>query len=171
METAKVDPDFITVTCLEWKHVLADERIKDIIIGSLRFLSNEKRINVFAFVIMNNHIHIIWQLRGNHRRENVQRDFLKYTGQRILGLLREFRSPLLDDLRVAAKDRKYQVWERDALSIPLYSDKFFMQKLNYIHNNPVRAGLCKYPEDYYYSSAAFYYKNVANFDFLVHFEG
>jgi hypothetical protein len=93
---------------------------------------------------------------GDHRRVSVQRDFLKYTSQQILRKLKDVNSPILNELQVNTSDRKFQVWERNALSIPLYSDRFFMQKLDYIHRNPVEAGLCRYPEDYYYSSAAFY---------------
>jgi putative transposase len=120
---------------------------------------------------MSNHIHLIWQILADHNRSNVQRDFLKYTSQRILARLEAVKSPLLEELRVNAKGRKYQVWERNALSVLLYTDRFFFQKLDYIHKNPVEAGLCRYPEDYYYSSAAFYYKNIENFDFLLHFAG
>jgi putative transposase len=171
MDYAKVEPDFITVTCLEWKYLLSDDRCKDIIVESLKFLVSQKRVYVFAFAIMSNHMHLIWQMRGDHRREDVQRDFLKYTAQRILRFLRAVQTPALSELYVKAKDRKYQVWERNALSIPIYSDEFLRQKLQYIHENPVRAGLCKYPEDYHYSSASFYLRKNANFDFLVHYEG
>lgn len=78
---AKEHAEFITVTCLEWKHILKEERFKNIIITSLSFLSKAKRISVYGFVIMSNHFHLIWQMLGDHKREEVQRDFLKYTGQ------------------------------------------------------------------------------------------
>ena len=51
---------------------------------------------------------------------------------------------------VNAKDRKYQIWERNPLSIDLWTNKVFMQKMEYIHNNPVAAGICVYAEDYKY---------------------
>ncbi|MBX2966857.1 MAG: transposase [Cyclobacteriaceae bacterium] len=168
---AKQHPDFITTTCLEWKPVLHDDRFKDIITESLRFLSNENRIVVYGFVIMNNHFHLIWQIRGDHTRDGVQRDFLKYTGQQILKHLRNGSSPLLQALLVNAKDRKHQVWERNSLSVPLWTSNVIWQKLNYIHNNPVRAGLCENPWDYKYSSARFYLKHEKDWDFLVHIDG
>ena|SRR5688572_9434312 len=168
---AKQHPDFITVTCLEWKPILADDRFKEIIIDSLRFLTNEKRIIVYGFVIMQNHFHLIWQIHGDHVRENVQRDFLKFTGQQILKHLRNERSFLSHELIVKAQDRNRQVWERNSLSIPLWSDKVIWQKLEYIHDNPVRAGLCELPEDYKYSSAGFYLKGEKNWDFLQHVDG
>ena len=168
---ASTYPDFITVTCLEWKPILAQEHSKQIITNSLLFLSKEKRVTVYAFVILDNHFHLIWQMRGVHNRENVQRDFLKYTAQHLLKDLRNEGSSLLKETIVHAKDRKQQVWERNSLSIPLWSHKVFLQKLEYIHQNPVSAGLCRYPEEYKYSSAGFYYKNRKDWDFLVHFNG
>jgi putative transposase len=171
MPSPKDYPDFITITCLEWKHILANNAFKDIIIDSLRFLSQQERIRVFAFVIMDNHQHLIWQMLGDHKRDDVQRDFLKFTSQQIIKCLRNDNSPLLQELYVGSKDRKHQVWERDPLSIPLISENFFMQKLEYIHKNPVAAGICRYPEEYTYSSAAFYYKGASDYDFLVHYDG
>src|SRR5207302_453138 len=109
---AKEHSEFATITCLEWKPILIEDRFKDIITDSLSFLSKEKRVSVYAFVIMSNHFHLIWQMLGDHEREDVQRDFLKFTGQQILKHLRNEQSPLQKDLLVNAKDRKYQVWER-----------------------------------------------------------
>jgi putative transposase len=151
-------PDFITITCLNWIPLLEHDRFKDIVISSLDFLIRAYRINVYAFVIMPNHLHLIWQMVGNHKREDVQRDFLKFTGQQILKVLRNEKWSLQGELLVMAKDRKHQVWERNSLSIPLWSDNVMWQKLTYIHHNPVKAGLCKYPDDHEYSSASFYHK-------------
>ena len=120
---------------------------------------------------MTNHLHLIWQINGDHKREDVQRDFLKFTSQQILKQLRNTSSHLQSELLVNAKDRKYQVWERNSLSVPLWSDKVMRQKLEYIHENPVRAGLCNYPEEYKYSSACFYLRNKKYWDFLVHIDG
>jgi len=108
---------------------------------------------------------------GEHQREAVQRDFLKYTAQQILKILRNEKSQLQRELLIHAKDRKFQIWERNSLSIPLWSDKVMLQKLEYIHYNPVKAGMCLYPEDYQYSSAAFYHKGERRWDFLSHFDG
>jgi putative transposase len=168
---AKRYADYLTVTCLEWLPLLKDDCMKDIIIDSLSFLTKNNRVSVYAFVIMSNHFHLIWQILGNHRRDAVQRDFLKFTAQQILRMQRGKSLPILDDLQVNAKDRKYQVWERNSLSVPIWSEKFLWEKLEYIHNNPVRAGLCKYPEDYRYSSAGFYYNGDRHWKFLVHCDG
>jgi putative transposase len=98
----------------------------------------------------------------------VIRDFLKYTSQQLLIVLAEEDPVLYNELRVNASDRTYQVWQRDSLRIPLWSNKVFNQKLDYIHWNPVRAGLCSYPEEYRYSSASFYFNNQSEWEFLTH---
>lgn len=161
-------PDFITITCLNWIPLLEQDRFKDIIISSLDFLICADKINVYAFVIMPNHLHLIWQILGNYKREDVQRDFLKSTGQQILKVLRKERPPVQGDLMVMARDRRFQVWERNSLSIPLWSDNVMWQKLTYIHYNPVKAGLCNHPEEYKYSSASFYHNGVRKWNFLTH---
>lgn len=168
---AKEYPDFITITCLEWKYVLADNRFKEIVIRSMKFLVAQNRVAIYAFCIMDNHLHMIWQMKGDHLRVNVQRDFLKYTSQQILKILIREQSPILETLIVNALDRKYQIWERNSLSVPLYSDNFFDQKFAYIHRNPVAADMCRFPEDYPYSSAAFYFHKDRTFDFLTHYKG
>jgi putative transposase len=161
-------PEFITVTCLDWKYLLAGDHRKHIIANSLRFLVVEGRAIVYGFVIMTNHFHLIWQFTGGHQPHAVIRDFLKYTSQQLLIVLAEEDPVLYNELRVNASDRTYQVWQRDSLRIPLWSNKVFNQKLDYIHWNPVRAGLCSYPEEYRYSSASFYFNNQSEWEFLTH---
>jgi hypothetical protein len=94
---------------------------------------------------------------------------MKYTGQQILRGLREIDSPYVSALHVGAKDRKYQVWERNGLSFSLVSHGVIDQKFNYIHMNPVNARLCRYPWEYEYSSADFYYQGEMILAFLHQF--
>jgi len=162
-------PQFFTATILEWKKLLKPEKYKSIIIDSLRFLVSDKRIKLFAFVIMDNHIHLIWQIMDEMKEKDVQRDFLKYTAQRIKQDLYRNHKSVLAMFLVRAKDRRYQFWERNALSIELRTEKVFLQKLNYIHANPVRAGLCQHAEHYKYSTARFYEKQIDEWGFITHF--
>ena len=150
---------FFTATILNWIKVLDDDKLKDIIIDSLRFLIKEKRIRLFVYVIMPNHIHLIWQIREPHILPVVQRDFLKFTSQQIIKILRNENPAMLEQLKVNAADRKYQVWERNPLSVELVSDKVIEQKRDYIHLNPVRGKwkLCNKYYEYRYSSAGYYY--------------
>lgn len=163
------NPQFFTATILEWKRLLKPEKYKDIIISSLQFLVENNRIKVNAFVIMNNHIHLIWQMEAGRKPAAVQRDFMKYTAQKIKQDLIRNHPEVLMHFKVNAKDREYQFWERNALSIELTTLEMLKQKLEYIHYNPVRAGLCDLPEEYRYSSAKFYETGVNDWTFLTHF--
>ncbi len=132
---------------LKWKHLQKPDKYKDIIISSLAFLVKHKRCKVYGFVIMPNHIHIIWKINENHKLENVQRDFLKFTDQQIKLDLKSNYPDLLEKFKVNLKDREYQFWQRNPLSVYLYSCKAIEQKLDYIHLNPLqeRWNLATYP--------------------------
>ena len=162
-------PQFFTATIIEWKKLLAPDKYKDIIIDSLRFLVNENRIKLNAFVIMENHLHLIWQMQPKNKPAAVQRDFLKYTAQQIKSDLQKNHPDMLAQLKVNSKDRTYQIWKRNSLSIELSSVKVFQQKLDYIHYNPVKAALCNFPEAYRYSSASLYVLNKTEWEFLTHY--
>jgi len=170
METKITEyPQFFTATNLEWKRLLQLNKYKDVIVNSLRFLVEDKRVILYAFVVMDNHVHLIWQMQQGIKAENVQRDFLKYTAQQIKKDLTKNHPAVLEYFKVNAKDRVYQFWERNALSIELRTDKVFEQKLNYLHYNPVRAGLCNLPEEYAYSTAKWYETNINNWEFITQY--
>ena len=166
-------PQFFTATILEWKHLLKHDKFKDIVINSLLFLKNEKSIVVNAFVIMPNHIHLIWQIQDGFKQDKIQMRFLKFTAQQMKFDLIKNDKIELERYRVDAKDREYQFWERNALSIDLWSPRVFTQKLDYIHNNPLQARwrLAKSPEEYKYSSARFYETGYDEFGLLTHYAG
>lgn len=161
-------PQFFTATIVGWKKLLRPHKYKDIIIESLRFLTVERRIKLYSFVIMPNHIHVIWQMQPLINPAHVQRDFLKYTAQQMKFDLEMNHPKVLPYFKSATNDRSCQFWKRRALSIELRTSSVFEQKLTYIHWNPVRAGICKLPEEYKYSSALFYHTGVDNWGFLTH---
>ena len=171
MEILDTHPHFFTATIYEWKKLLKPDKYKQLILDSLSFLVENKRVYVYAFVLMDNHIHLIWQFREGHTREQVQRDFLKFTAQQIKKDLKMHHPRVLPFFEVNLKDRKYQFWKRNPLSVDLYSAAVFEQKLVYIHQNPVKAGYVEHAEDYYYSSAKFYEEGSTEFGFLSHYEG
>lgn len=162
---------FFTATISEWRPILRYHHYKNIIVDSLRFLIKEKRVILYAFVIMPNHLHLIWQILEPHKSKDVQRDFLKYTSQQIKADLKRNYPKLLEVFRVNTSDREYQIWKRASLIIPLWSEGVFLQKLEYIHLNPLKAELCQYPEDYEYSSAAFYELGRDHFEMVTHHAG
>ncbi len=67
------------ITELESEKFLAPVKYKDIMVDSVKFLVDDKRITLNAFVIMDNHIHLIWQMLSKIKPDAVQRDFKKYT--------------------------------------------------------------------------------------------
>jgi putative transposase len=166
-------PQFFTATILEWKPLLKEDSFKDIIIKSLDFLSKENSIVIYAFVIMPNHIHLIWQIQDGYKQELIQMRFLKFTAQQMKFLLLDTKDERLSSFLTNAKDRKYQFWERNSLSIDLWNPEVFIQKLDYIHNNPLQDKwqLAMYPEEYKYSSARFYESDIDEFGFLKHYSG
>ena len=117
---------------------------------------------------MSNHIHLIWQPLPGQTLSTIQHSLLKYTAQEFKIDLHKNNPALPEQFKVAAKDRAYQFGERNSLSIELRSSKVFNQKLEYFHYNPVKAGLCTVPEEYYYSSAKFYATGIDDFDMLTH---
>lgn len=162
---------FFTATILEWKHLLKQDKYKQVITDSLAFLAEEKRVTIYGFVIMPNHIHLLWRINENYKRKDVQRDFLKFTAQKIKLDLQTNHPLVLEKFLVNAKDRKYQIWERNPLSIDTYTREVLLQKLNYIHNNPIQEKwkLSDTPEEYKYSSAAYYICNNEDWKFITHY--
>ena len=150
-----------------------DDSYKDIIIKSLKFLKAEGSVVIYAFVIMPNHIHLIWQIQDGYKQDNIQMRFLKFTAQQMKSRLTDTNDPKLSQFIVNAKDRKYQFWERNSLSVDLWTQEVFMQKLDYIHNNPLQEKwrLVGFPEDYTYSSAKFYESGIDEFGLITHFDG
>jgi putative transposase len=147
---------------------MANDRYKEIVIGSLRHLSEKGKIDVFAFVIMPNHIHLIWRINELNGKETAQGSFLKFTAHAFKKALRLSSPAELAKYTVKASNKEYEFWQRDSLAVPLYTRAVALQKLTYIHNNPV-AGHWQLAADftqYRYSSAKYYECNEKIFDFL-----
>jgi putative transposase len=158
---------FWTATINKWQRLLEDDDYKDVIINSLAHLSDKKLIDVFAFVIMPNHIHLIWRINANNGKETTQGSFLKFTAHEFRKMLFT-KNGQLSKYFVKASNKQHEFWQRDSLAIHLFTPKVFFQKLDYIHNNPLQGhwSLVKEPVDYKYSSAKFYQEGVKVFGFL-----
>lgn len=164
--------DFFTATNLNWLPVLQNDFHKQILVEAIKHRVDNETLTVYGFVIMPNHFHIIWRINGNVNKADFQRDFMKFTARSILKFMKMNNDILLPRLKVNAGDREQQLWERNSLSIELYTESVFIQKLDYIHNNPLQNKwqLCEVPEDYYFSSAKFYESGgERDFGILSHF--
>jgi REP element-mobilizing transposase RayT len=162
---------FYTDTIFQFKHLLADDNLKLIIINSLKYLVDQKLAEIFGYVIMPNHIHLIWNLLNHSRKESVAGSFSKFTAHEFKKYLQIHNPNLLMEYRSDKTDRKFQFWKRDPLAIPLSNENILIDKLDYTHNNPVKEKwkLAINPEDYRFSSASFYTSGNDEFNFLSHF--
>ena len=157
---------FWTATIHKWQQLLEPAANKQLIVDYLKKLSDDGLISVYAFVIMPNHIHLIWEQHKLNGKELPKASLLKFTGHEFLKQLKaESKSYLY---AVKAANKLHEIWQRDALGIPIYSVKVARQKLDYIHNNPVK-GKWQLAQDYlsyHYSSARFYETGIDEFGFL-----
>lgn len=164
-------PQFLTATIIDWKHLLLDNQHKNIIVDSLKFLVTDKRIILNAFVILSNHMHLIWQPTFAYSLSDIQTFLMTHTAKQFKRSLANKDAAALEAYEVNKYDRMYQFWKRESLSIELRTHAVYMQKLEYIHYNPVKASQCIHPEDYYYSSAKFYFNGADDFGMLTHYLG
>ncbi len=159
---------FWTATINKWQYLLMDDHYKNIILNSLTYLSEKGKIDVFAFVIMPNHLHLIWRINEDNGKETTQGSFLKYTAHEFRKRLLLKGKNRLSKYAVEAINKSHEFWQRDSLAIHLYTKNVAYQKLNYIHLNPLSKHwkLVKDPCEYKYSTANFYEKGVKNFEFV-----
>jgi REP element-mobilizing transposase RayT len=154
---------FITATVVDWVDVFSRKTYKDCVIESLDFCIKNKGMILYGFVIMSNHIHLIIQSE-NSKLSDLIRDFKKFTAKTILNKIEtqpESRADwMLKRFEFACKrhnrNEKYQFWQYGNHPEEIFSEKFFWSKLDYIHLNPVRAGIVSKASHYVYSSASNY---------------
>jgi len=162
---------FYTATILHWQKLLENDTYKLIIIESLTHLVQQQKIKVYGFVIMPNHIHLLFENTDMNGKEMPYVSLMKYTAHRFLQELRKEDLSLLNKFKVDRNTRAHQFWQRNALPVEMYDRKIFEQKLDYIHLNPLQQHwqLATDPNDYFYSSCAFYEKEDMRFNWLSHY--
>lgn len=163
---------FFTATNLNWLPLLDTDERKQIITDSLGYMVKEGKAQVFAFVIMPNHFHVLWSVKNDYTLSNIQRDLLKFTAQKIKFNLQDTNDSRLLLLHSSQNDRAFQIWERRPKWKQVTNREMAFQKLNYIHGNPLQGkwNLCKTTIDYRFSSALFYETGVDDFAFLTHLQ-
>lgn len=157
---------FLTFTVMGWIDIFSRKRYKDIIIDSLNYCKQNKGLQIGGYVIMTNHIHFIWTAENNNLSD-VVRDFKTFTSKAILKSIQEEPESRKDWLLYMFKfyanrtneNEVFKLWTSNNHPEAIYSKEFLISKLNYIHQNPVRAGIVAEPEHYIYSSATNYTNN------------
>ena len=156
---------FVTFTVIAWLDVFTRQEYRDIFLDSLRYCQKHKGLEVCAYCIMSNHVHLIIGRNGNESLQGIIRDIKKFTSVKITEAIykndRESRRRWLLGFFARAGERNannryVQFWQQHSHPIELSSNSITDQKLEYIHNNPVKAGIVLSPEDYLYSSALNY---------------
>lgn len=160
---------FTTFTVENWISVFQDfpETIETIL-QSMRYLADNKYVRFYAFVIMKDHIHFLWKINSNNSHEEIIIMFKKYTGKNIIHYLNEINPTYTDFFNSERKDRHHKFWKLKSQSTHIKHLNIFIQKINYIHNNPCKGQYktVQTPEDYLYSSAKSYSNQERNFSFL-----
>ncbi len=159
---------FWTASINEWHPLLQEDEFKKIIIDSLDYLTNKVKIDVFAFVVMPTHIHLIWRTKELNGKETPQASFLKYTAHEFKKHLLIKGSNELSKYAVNASNKNYEFWQRDSVAVHLFTEQVAYQKLDYIHFNPCSKKwmLVNDPTEYVYSSAKYYMLDEKEYSFL-----
>ncbi len=155
---------FLTFQVVGWADIFTRQVYRDIIINSLKYCREYKELNVFAYVVMSNHVHVIFQSRVDQLSATI-RDFKKHTAKQIFHELdtnkKESRKDWLNMIfryhaRYNKRSKEVQFWTHENHAVELSTNEMVDSRLDYIHNNPVKAGWVEKPEDYLYSSARNY---------------
>ncbi len=160
---------FLTFQIVGWVDLFTRKVYRDMVIESLKHCQKNKGLNLYAYVIMSNHIHML-ALSETGDMSGFIRDFKSYTSKRFIDYIENGNESRKEWLELVfayhgklKPKQKYQIWTHENHAELIYSQKFIEQKVNYIHNNPVKNGLVENPQDYLYSSA----RNYADLESLI----
>jgi len=156
---------FITITVVDWVDVFTRKELCDDVLASLNYCQKHKGLSIYAWCLMPSHLHMVVSVApGPNTLSDVMRDFKKFTSKKMIESINEIpesrRDWLLRHFEYAGKYnpkiKDYKFWQDGLHPVELTTAAFIMQKINYIHQNPVMAGIVYRPEDYVLSSAAQY---------------
>ncbi|QKJ31439.1 transposase [Mucilaginibacter mali] len=152
---------FVTLTITNWIDLFTRRIYSNLIIENLAYCQKNKKLNIYAYVLMTNHLHIVANVEDG-RLGDVLRDFKTYTSKQLFKLIEDNlqesrRDWLLRSFEWAGannpRNAHHQLWQNGNHPVLLYSADVIQQKIDYIHNNPVKAGFVGSAHEYWYSSA------------------
>jgi len=156
---------FVSFATVGWTDVFTRIEYKEIVVESLRHCQQHKGLELFGWCLMTNHAHLLIRAKEGFKLADIIRDLKKFTSKQIIQAIienpRESRKEWLLAMFCNAgtfnpNNTKYQFWRQDNHPIECFTATVTQQKLDYIHNNPVKEGIVAFPEQYIYSSAAIY---------------
>jgi len=165
---------FLTMTVVDWVDIFTRPVYKHIIVDSLKYCQKEKGLIIFSWCLMSNHLHLIAGAPEGYNLSDIIRDFKKFTNKEIIQTIQNTnesrRKWMFNRFEFAGKFKSkikdYKFWQDGNEAKEIHSSKFLEQKLEYIHQNPVKAEIVSNPEDYLYSSA----RNYCNMQGLIKVE-
>ncbi len=156
---------FVSFATVNWIDVFTRNIYRDIVVDSLNYCVEKKGLIIYSWVLMTNHIHLIIRSK-NEPLENIMRDLKRYTSREVLKAIQENSQESRKEWilwlferagKKNANNTNYQFWQQNNHPIELGTESFDIDKyMDYIHENPVKAGFVNKPEDYLYSSAVNY---------------
>ena len=152
---------FITSTIVEWLPVFTSDKYFNILIDAIMFNKKNKKLKIYAYVIIDNHFHMIASAED---LSNILSSIKSFSAKRIIDELQKDKKDwLLYQFKFSKllhkKECTYQVWQEGFHPQQILTENMLQQKFDYIHMNPVKRGLVAEPYHWRYSSAAFYYKD------------
>ena len=169
---------FLTFTVCGWIDLFTRKVYKDVLIDAFKYAQSQNQLVLNAYVIMSNHVHLIARANENQKKalSDIIRDFKKFTHREMMLIIESEaesrRQWMVHQFNYYGKtnprNEMKQIWKNDNHPEECFSKEFTETKLNYIHENPVRAGIVRKPEDNVYSSASNYARmgGIIDVDFL-----
>ena len=145
---------YITVVTKDRLPVFRTDWMKEFLCLALDEARKSAGILLFSYVIMWDHMHLLTS--RNSTTSDVLRVLKGITARRVIDHLKEkghFSSLAKLQHQEQKRNHKYSLWQTERNVLPIFSEGMFMEKVNYIHQNPVKAALCERAEDYRWSSA------------------
>jgi putative transposase len=152
---------FVTTTIVRFLHLFGDRQNCNILINNLKHNQKRYKFDILCYVIMPSHFH--WIVEVNPKEgtiSDIMRDIKKFSAYQIIDRIKEKKDKRIDNILIeeAEKyvDQERKVWQKRFDDEVIRDQKMFWTKLNYIHNNPMKAGLVNKPELFEFSSARNY---------------
>jgi len=148
---------FATSTIVDWVPILLNDGLFHIVLQSLKHCQKEKGLQIYGYVIMPNHFHLLIGHEDRKAISGVMRDMKKHTAKEIvkdLGSMGAYAE--LSWIKPFLSDKAHRVWQHGYHPKAVFSQSVFAEKLKYIHDNPVKQGYVERPEAWKYSSARNY---------------
>ncbi len=155
---------FLTLTVVDWVDLFTRREYKIVLTDSLNYCVKNKGLEVFAWVIMSNHVHLMVRAKQEFRLSDIMRDFKKHTSKTFISIMEEIGESRKDwllhkfsfEAGRSGRANNYKVWRDDNHAICMDDTQWIIQRLHYIHQNPVRQMIVRNAQEYLFSSAIDY---------------